>query len=111
MGEKSNPVPSETIISRHPLVSGAFIVGQGRFQAALIVEPKEESQIPEDFLVETIWSFVEQAKAQAPGHARVTRSMIIVANTYKRFGRAGKGTVIRKLTTENFTPRSRLSIQ
>ena len=101
-GEKFNPVPSEAIISGHPLVSGAVIVGQGRFQAALIVEPKDESETQKSSLVEAIWSTVEQANAQAPGHARVTRSMVTVADTNKRFERAGKGTVMRKLTTEKF---------
>ncbi len=101
-GEKFNPVPSEAIISGHPLVSGAIIVGQGRFQAALIVEPKDESETQKSSLVEAIWSTVEQANAQAPGHARVTRSMVTVADTNKRFERAGKGTVMRKLTTEKF---------
>ena len=32
----------------------------------------------------------------------MTRLTIIVADTHKRFGRAGKGTVIRKLTTGKF---------
>ena len=101
-GEKFNPVPSEAIISGHPLVSGAVLVGQGRFQPALIVESKEESETQKSSLVEAIWPTVEQANAQAPGHARVTRSMVTVTNTNKRFERAGKGTVMRKLTTEKF---------
>jgi acyl-coenzyme A synthetase/AMP-(fatty) acid ligase len=37
-GEKLNPVPSEAIINSHPLVTAALIVGQGYFQAALLVE-------------------------------------------------------------------------
>ena len=101
-GEKFNPVPSEAVISGHFLVSGAIIVGQGRFQAALIVEPKEESEIQKRSLIEAIWPTVEEANAQAPGHARVTRSMVTVADTNKRFERAGNGAVIRKMTTEKF---------
>ena len=101
-GEKFNPVPSEAIISGHPLVSGAVIVGQGRFQPALIVEPKEESETQKSSLVEAIWPTIEHANPQAPGHARVTRSMVTVTDTNKRFERAGKGTVMRKLTTEKF---------
>ena len=101
-GEKFNPVPSEAIISGHPLVSGAVIVGQGRFQPAMIVEPKEGSEIPKSSFVEAIWPTIEQANAQAPGHARVTRSMLTVTDTNKRFERAGKGTVMRKMTAEKF---------
>ena len=101
-GEKFNPVPSEVIIATHPQLSGAIIVGQGRFQAALLVEPKDNGNIQEDSLIEAIWPTVEQANAQAPEHARVTRSMIAVANAKKPFERAAKGTVIRKLTAEKF---------
>ena len=102
-GEKFNPDPSEAIISGHLLVSGAVIIGQGRFQAALIVKPKEESETPRGSLVEAIWPTVEQANAQSPGHARVTRSIVVtVADTNKRCERAGKGRVMRKLTIERF---------
>ena len=53
-GEKFNPVPSEAIISGHPLISGAILVGQGRFQPALIVKPKEGSETQKSSLVEAI---------------------------------------------------------
>ncbi|MCJ1280743.1 hypothetical protein MMC26_000060 [Xylographa opegraphella] len=103
-GEKFNPVPSEVIIVAHPQLLGAVIVGQGRFQAALLVEPRDKGEIQEEALIEAIWPTVEQANAQAPEHARVTRSMIAVAHPTKPFERAGKGTVIRKLTAEKFAP-------
>ena len=103
-GEKFNPVPSETIIAGHPLLSAALIVGLGRFQAALLIEPKNEAGVKEADLIEEVWPTVEKANAQAPGQARITRSMIAVARTEKRFERAGKGTVIRKMTAEKFTP-------
>ena len=103
-GEKFNPSPSEAIISGHQLLSGAVIVGLARFQPALLVEPRDGVDIPTETLVEEIWPTVEQANSQAPGHARVIRSMIAVANGSKRFERAGKGTVIRKMTAEKFAP-------
>ena len=101
-GEKFNPVPSEVIIAAHPQLSGAIIVGQSRFQAALLVEPRDKGDTQAKSLIEAIWPTVEQANAQAPEHARVIRSMIAVANAKKPFERAGKGTVIRKLTAEKF---------
>ncbi len=74
-GEKFNPVPSEAIVAGHRLLSGALIVGQGRFQAALLVEADEIAN-PTETLIESIWPIVERANAQAPGHARIIRSMI-----------------------------------
>ena len=103
-GEKFNPSPSEAIITGHQLLSGAVIVGLARFQPALLVEPRDGVDIPSETVIEEIWPTVEQANAQAPGHARVIRSMIAVANGSKRFERAGKGTVIRKMTAEKFAP-------
>lgn len=100
-GEKFNPVPSEIIISGHHPLSGALLVGQGRFQAALLVEVDEHAA-PTENLIEDLWPTVERANAQAPGHARITRSMIAVAEPGKRFERAGKGTIIRKTTEKKF---------
>ena len=100
-GEKFNPSPSESIITGHPLLSGAVIVGLARFQPALLVEVRDGVVLPTETVVEGIWPIVQQANAQAPGHARVIRSMIAVATT-KRFERTGKGTIIRKLAAEKF---------
>ena len=103
-GEKFNPLPSEAIIAEHSLLSGALIVGLARFQPALLVELKDRFDLRPEAVIESIWPTVEQANNQAPGHARVLQSMIAVAAETKRFERAGKGTVIRKMTAENFQP-------
>ena len=100
-GEKFNPSPSESIIAGHHLLSGAIIVGLARFQPALIVELRDGVNLPSEAVVEEIWPTVQQANTQAPGHARIIRSMIAVTTT-QRFERAGKGTVIRKMTAEKF---------
>ena len=100
-GEKFNPVPSELIIAGHPLLSGAVITGQGRFQAALLIESRNAS-IQADSLIDEVWSTVERANSQAPGHARIIKTMVIVAHPDKPFERAGKGTVIRKMTAEKY---------
>lgn len=102
-GEKFNPAPSEAIIAgQHPL-TGALIVGQGRFQAALLLEI-EENTAPTDSLIEDMWPTVERANAQAPGPARISRSMIAVAEHGKRFERAAKGSIVRKMTEKIFAP-------
>ena len=54
----------------HHLLSGALILGQGRFQAALLVEADEITN-PTESLIESVWPMVERANAQAPGHARI----------------------------------------
>jgi len=73
-------------------------VGQGRFQAALLIEPRAGAQTAS--FVEDIWPTVEEANRQAPGQGRITRSMIVVVSPDKPFERAGKGSIIRKMTAE-----------
>ncbi|KAF2204124.1 acetyl-CoA synthetase-like protein [Delitschia confertaspora ATCC 74209] len=100
-GEKFNPVPSETQIAAHPLLSGALILGQGHPQASLILEPKTHSQEAED-IIEAVWPTIAKSNAEAPGHARITRNMIMVSCPAKPFERAAKGTVIRSSTGKKY---------
>lgn len=85
----------------HPLLAGALVVGQGRVRGSLLVEAKPTVQGEERAsLADTIWPRVEEANSLVPGHGRISRSYMIVAD--KPFTRAGKGTVVRKLTEQTF---------
>ena len=99
-GEKFNPVPSEIAIQNHAFLQGALIVGQGRFQGALLIEPKAAHRSVG--LVDDVWPTVEAANARAPAHARITKAMILVSSADKPFDRAAKGTIIRKSTEANY---------
>ncbi len=83
----------------HPLRMRALAVGQGRFLAALLLEPP--SDINRASLVEEVWPLVEQANLLVPAHGQLTRTKVAVTNAGKPFQRAGKGTVVRKLTANN----------
>lgn len=101
--EKFNPVPFELAMQGHPLLAGALVVGQGRVHASLLIEAKQPVQGDErTSLVDRIWPFVEEANNLVPGHRRISRSNIIIAD--RPFTRAGKGTIIRKLTERTFKP-------
>ena len=101
-GARFNPVPSETIIAAHPLLSGALMVGAGKVESALLIEAKPEVELEVEKVVDEVWPTVKQANLQLPAFCRIRRNMIIVAQARKRFERASKGTVIRKLTVERF---------
>ena len=100
-GEKFNPVPSEIAIQSHSSVAGAMIIGQGRFQPALLVEPRDQS-ISHQSLVDDLWPVIENANEQAQAHGRISRSMILVADPTKLFDRAAKGTIIRRSTMAKY---------
>lgn len=106
-GEKFNPVPFELSVQSHPSVSGALVVGVGRPRASLLLERAEhhgrdDDSLQKAALVDSIWPLVQDANKLVPGHGRLARSNILVVD--KPFTRAGKGTIVRKLTTKALEP-------
>ncbi|KAF5563860.1 nonribosomal peptide synthetase [Fusarium napiforme] len=98
-GEKLNPVTIEGIVSDHPLVKSALVVGQKMFQAALIIEPIAEAQ-PKDeaeakALLDKILPTIEQANAETVAHGRIAANFVAFADPALPFPRADKGTVQR----------------
>ncbi|KAJ5774573.1 hypothetical protein N7457_009469, partial [Penicillium paradoxum] len=96
-GEKFNPVGMENIIEGHPLVGKAVVVGQSRFQAALLVERSTAAQEMDakDF-IEKIWPTVQVANQSIAAHGRVMKNMIGFSVKSKPFKRTPKGTVQRR---------------
>lgn len=97
-GEKFNPVTTELIVSGHPLVAGALVVGSGRELCGLLLESRDNKAVE---LVEAVWPAVLDANKIAPGHGKIMRNMIRVLSPEQRFIRAPKGTIIRSLSTVN----------
>lgn len=100
-GEKFNPVPMETIMQGDPRVSGALVVGQGRIQAALLIEPKP-GVTDKAALKASIWPLVAKGNSSLPSQGRISLSKVFIADSTKKFQRAGKGTVVRKLSERDF---------
>ena len=99
--EKFFPVPMETKLSGHPSLSGTIVCGQGRFQAAQLLEPKEAVTDAASF-IDALWPSIEEANGLVPGQGRITRSKILIASGDKPFQRAPKGTVARSLTLKAY---------
>ncbi|KAI0090839.1 hypothetical protein BDY19DRAFT_740627 [Irpex rosettiformis] len=83
-GEKVRPTRLEQHVSEHPLVRGAIVFGDGKFQLGLIIEvspshaldlsnPREVGEY-----IDVIWSSVQQGNEETDRHGRVEREMIIV---------------------------------
>lgn len=100
-GEKVNPIPLEQHVQGSPDLKGVILIGNGRSQTALIVEPRESLESTGSAkLLDDLWSRIEQANTYIPGPGRVARGMLICASPDKSFTRTGKGTIVRKLTEE-----------
>ena len=99
-GEKLNPVTIEEIVSDHPSLKGALVVGSERFQAGLILEPNvnPKSEEEEKSLLDSVWPLVERVNEETVAHGRISRDLMTISNPQKPFLRAGKGTIQRALT-------------
>ena len=104
-GEKTNPISMEQhIVSQNHKVAAALVVGAQRFQAALLIEPvkipdeKVLSPAERAAFIEQIWPTIEEANKDAPAHARIVKSHVLLTHPQKPMLRAGKGTVQRSGT-------------
>ncbi|TGJ87546.1 hypothetical protein E0Z10_g1201 [Xylaria hypoxylon] len=102
---KLRPLEMETLIQGDPLLSGALVVGQGKPEPLLIIEPKTgaypNNSNPKAF-IDRVWNTIVEANKIAPSYAKISRSRIILADPERPFSRAPKGTVVRKLTTKAY---------
>ncbi|GME52518.1 putative nrps-like enzyme [Neofusicoccum parvum] len=106
-GEKFNPVSFEKMVENHPLVKGAIVVGQSRFQPAILVEPiwsKLEKGQDLDYLLHELWPAIEEANKDAPAHAQVWKNKVAFTKKEKPFIRAPKGSIIRRATIRLYEP-------
>ncbi|OJD34983.1 ochratoxin a non-ribosomal peptide synthetase [Diplodia corticola] len=102
-GEKFNPVSFEKTVENHGLVRGALVVGQSRFQPALLVEPdweRVDAAAKQDLarLLDEVWPAVELANRDAPAHAQVWKNKMAFTKRDKPFLRAAKGSIQRRAT-------------
>lgn len=105
-GEKANPTLMEGLVQNHPDVHSALVVGQNRFEAALLIEPSQQSIVSNSVrakLIENLWPVVEEANRKSPAYARVSKSHILFTSPEKPMSRAGKGTVQRGFTIEKYS--------
>jgi thioester reductase-like protein/aryl carrier-like protein len=96
-GEKFNPIPLELGVEAIPGVAGAVVAGQGQPRTALMVELRPDHGLGSE-VVDSLWPAIARLNADTAGPGRVSKSMILIASADKPFIRAGKGTVVRKLT-------------
>ncbi|KAF4638022.1 hypothetical protein G7Y89_g45 [Cudoniella acicularis] len=101
-GQKINPLPIEGLLNAHPSIISANVCGQSRFQISLLVEAKHPPKDKDSrlALVRDIWPTIERANQDQPGVGRITKDMILFTKADKPMTRAGKGTVLRKMTEE-----------
>lgn len=100
-GEKTNPVPLETLFLQNKDIAVAIMFGRGRFQNGVLIQPvipfdpaDEEKMVAFRNL---IWPTVEKVNAFAPAHSRIFKEMILVTNPRKPLEFTPKGTPRRQV--------------
>ncbi|KAH8691535.1 hypothetical protein BGW36DRAFT_388500 [Talaromyces proteolyticus] len=103
-GEKFNPTTMEAVICSHPHVARAIVLGQGRFQSAVLIEPDRSVWTDEDaVLIADIWPTVQKANEGAARHARLMKDRIGVASPSKPFKITPKGTIQRRRVINDYS--------
>ncbi|KAM0257227.1 hypothetical protein ACHAQJ_004465 [Trichoderma viride] len=99
-GEKLNPVTIEDIVVGHPALKNVLVVGQERFQPAIILEPKLALKhgTEAEALIDNVWPLIEQANKQTVAHGQIVRQLVAISDPNLPFSLAGKGTVQRPQT-------------
>ena len=104
-GYMCNPVAMEQHVAHHPKVRAALMIGTGRSQPALLVEPTSNQPLSlseENDFIEEIHYLVEEANQGYKFGARVSKSHIILTDPERPMQRAGKGTVQRAPTLQMY---------
>ena len=102
-GYMCDPIPMEQLVSRHPQVQAALMIGTGRSQPAMIIERTLDHDLPqaeEQELTEALWPIIEEANQKYKLGTRVSRSHIMYTSLQQPMRRAGKGTVQRGPTVQ-----------
>ena len=103
-GEKLNPVDTEgRIAGAHPSVTGALVIGHGRFAPGLLLEVRDvctSDPVERAQLIATIWPLVQAANRHAPGHGRLSKELIFLTTADKPFLRTPKLSIRRKPTID-----------
>jgi len=103
-GEKLNPVTIEEAALGHPAIKGALVVGEQRFQPALILEPTETlaDEAAANSLINDVWPLIEEINKVTVAHGRIIRDLVVLSDPTKPFLRAPKGSIQRSPTVRAY---------
>ncbi|GAO18266.1 hypothetical protein UVI_02023020 [Ustilaginoidea virens] len=102
-GEKTNPAEFERIVGSHAEVRDVLMLGDARFESALLIEPCNSASLSRQEtrqVIDRIWPLVRHANSLYPGYAHVSPSKILLTEASRPMARSAKGTVQRKATLE-----------
>ena len=103
-GKKFDPAPLEAAIAASPLLSDVLIFGNGQqYPGALLFRSPLSLEMSDGQLLECIWPAIEKLNAESQGHARLSKSMLVVmSKDAPGLKKSSKGTIIRGLAEKKY---------
>ncbi|MCJ1306953.1 hypothetical protein MMC25_000597 [Agyrium rufum] len=104
-GKKFDPAPLEAAISLSPLISDAFVFGNGQqFPGALIFRSEASHGLNDVDLSEKIWPHISNLNSSSQEHTRIAREMLVpMPKDAPVLEKSSKGTVLRGQTEKRFS--------
>lgn len=104
-GKKMHPSAMEDVITSHPEVRSAMVLGQARLKPALLLEARNAALAAteeKERLLDRIWPTVERANRRYTEALRITRDHVLFTTPGKPMVRTGKGSVQRISTVSEY---------
>ena len=104
-GEKHNPNSMEATLRSCSSVSGALVIGQGRFEAAALLELRPSVSATKEArkaVLEELSPYIMKANEFAPAYAKLDLDRILFTMAGKPMLRTDKGTVKRRATNQAY---------
>ena len=94
-GKKMHPTTMESIISNHPDVRSAMVVGHARLKPALLLEATDAMAGDKEGFLDEIWPTIERANRRYGDAFSVSRHLVLFTGAGKPMVRTSKGGVQR----------------
>ena len=96
-GKKFDPAPVEAAVATSPLLSDAFVVGNGRpYPGALLFRSPASTDMTEEDVLNALWPSIEKLNIESQGHAKLSRStLVIMPKGAHVLPKSSKGTIMR----------------
>lgn len=103
-GKKFDPAPLEAAIATSPLLSDVLIFGNGQqYPGALLFRSLYFQEMSDEQVLGSVWPSIDKLNAESQGHARLSRSMLVVMTRgAPAVEKSSKGTILRGVAEKTF---------
>ncbi|CAG9951592.1 unnamed protein product [Clonostachys rosea f. rosea IK726] len=104
-GKKFDPAPMEAdILAATNILRDVFIFGSGKNYPGILLFPSS-LDMSDTAILETAWAIIQKINSQSQGHARISRSMVIIVSVpldEAALQKSSKGTILRNQAEEQY---------